>query len=175
VVPQLTITTFAAAWLVLGFDWRPAAAGLLAGAAHLLAGVVRVLIGSWSDLLGTRMPLMRLVLAAGAAALVLLGLGSTIGAPAVALGLVVTTVTTQMPNGLAFTAVAERAGPRWSGRAIGFQNTGQFVVTTAVGPIGGAAITWLGYGAAVGLTAALSAAAVLVAPRRDEHAKEEWS
>lgn len=175
VVPQLMITTFAVAWLVLGFGWRPAAAGLLAGAAHLLAGVVRVLIGSWSDLRGTRMPLMRLVLAAGAVALVLLGLGSVIGAPAVALGLVVTTVTTQMPNGLAFTAVAERAGPRWSGRAIGFQNTGQFVVTTAVGPLGGAAITWLGYGAAVGLTAALSAAAVLVAPGRDEHAKEEWS
>lgn len=94
-------------------------------------------------------------------------------APAVALGLVVTTVTTRMPNGLAFTAVAELAGPRWSGQAIGFQNTGQFVLGTVVGPVGGAVIAWIGYGAAIGLTAALSAAAVLVAPRRDEFPQEE--
>ncbi|RAA91580.1 MFS transporter, partial [Burkholderia multivorans] len=48
-------------------------------------------------------------------------------------------------NGLAFASVAEAAGPRWSGKALGAQNTGQFAVSALVGPGLGALITVLGY------------------------------
>ena len=41
-------------------------------------------------------------------------------------------------NGLAFTSVAERAGAFWSGRALGVQNTAQYVVATAVAPVAAA-------------------------------------
>ena len=43
-------------------------------------------------------------------------------------------------NGLAFTAVAERAGPFWSGRALGVQNTAQFLTASAVPPLAGLAV-----------------------------------
>ena len=48
-------------------------------------------------------------------------------------------------NGLAFTAVAERAGPFWSGRALGMQNTAQFLAAAAVPPLAGLTVTGLGY------------------------------
>ena len=48
--------------------------------------------------------------------------------------MVLATVLTVADNGLAFTAVAERAGPFWSGRALGVQNTAQFLTASAVPP-----------------------------------------
>jgi MFS family permease len=72
-------------------------------------------------------------------------------------------------NGLAYTSVAEAAGPLWAGRALGTQNTGQYLAGTAVGPAFGALIGLLGYP----LTFAVAAIAPVVAtpiipPRRDE-------
>ncbi len=58
--------------------------------------------------------------------------------------MVTATVLTVADNGLAFTAVAERAGPFWSGRALGIQNTAQFLAASAVPPLAGLAITHLG-------------------------------
>lgn len=52
--------------------------------------------------------------------------------------LVVASVATVAPNGLAFTAVAEISGPYWSGRALGVQNTSQYVFASAVPPVFGA-------------------------------------
>jgi MFS family permease len=67
--------------------------------------------------------------------------------------LVVASTVTVADNGLAFTAVAERAGPFWSGRALGVQNTAQFLTAAAAAPLAGAAITHWGYPAAFALTA----------------------
>ena len=53
---------------------------------------------------------------------------------------VVATLVTVADNGLAFTAVAERAGPFWSGRALGVQNTAQFLAGSAVPPLAGLAV-----------------------------------
>ena len=50
--------------------------------------------------------------------------------------LVLATALTVADNGLAFTAVAERAGPFWSGRALGVQNTAQYVAAALVPPVG---------------------------------------
>jgi len=82
--------------------------------------------------------------------------------------IVVATVVTVADNGLAFTAVAERAGPFWSGRALGVQNTAQFLTASAAAPAAGAAITHWGYAAAFALTAIGPAVAIGLVPR-DEH------
>jgi MFS family permease len=68
-------------------------------------------------------------------------------------------------NGLAFTAVAEIAGPAWAGRALGIQNTGQFLAAAAVGPVVGALIGALGVPAALALAAAAPALAVPLVPK----------
>jgi MFS family permease len=95
-----------------------------------------------------------------------------VGAAAVVL--LIATWVSVADNGLAFTSVAEAAGPAWSGRATGLQNTGQFLMASAVGPVVGALIAAVGYPLAFLVVAAAPAAAVpLVPPRaaeRDRHA-----
>ena len=61
--------------------------------------------------------------------------------------LVVASTVTVADNGLAFTSVAERAGSYWSGRALGVQNTAQYLTAAAVAPVAGLAITHWGYAA----------------------------
>jgi hypothetical protein len=79
--------------------------------------------------------------------------------------LVVATVLTVADNGLAFTAVAERAGPFWAGRALGIQNTAQFLTAAAAAPLAGAAITHWGYAVAFSLTALGPLIAIPLVPR----------
>ena len=75
--------------------------------------------------------------------------------------LVVASTVTVADNGLAFTSVAERAGSYWSGRALGLQNTAQYLTAAAVAPVAGLAITHWGYAA----TFAVSALCPVVACR----------
>jgi len=82
--------------------------------------------------------------------------------------LVVAAVVTVAPNGLAFTAVAERAGPHWSGRALGMQNTAQFLTASAVPPLAGLTIGHLGYAAAFALAALCPVVAAPLVPVRAE-------
>jgi MFS family permease len=67
-------------------------------------------------------------------------------------------------NGLAFTTVAELAGRRWSGRAVGTQNTVQQMVAIGVPPLFGLLITAIGYASAFLLAAGFAAAATFVVP-----------
>jgi len=81
-------------------------------------------------------------------------------------------------NGLAFIAVAEFAGPYWSGRALGAQNTAQNVAGALTGPLVGALIGAAGYPVAFALVAlAPTAAAPLVpsAARERERAEAGWA
>ena len=152
VVPQFLVWTFALVWLVQDRSWSPAAAGSLVAGAQLAGALGRIAAGHLSDVVGSRMRPLRWVAVAAAAAMALLGLaaGAATWPLAVAL-LVVATVLTVADNGLAFTAVAERAGPCWSGRALGVQNTAQFLTASAVPPLAGLAIAHLGYAAAFAL------------------------
>lgn len=81
--------------------------------------------------------------------------------------LVLATSVTVADNGLAYTSVAEAAGPFWSGRALGAQNTGQFIAASAVGPGIGALVGALGFAASFGIVAVLPLLAVPLVPRRD--------
>jgi MFS family permease len=82
--------------------------------------------------------------------------------------MVLSTVLTVADNGLAFTAVAERAGPFWSGRALGIQNTAQFLTSSIVPPLGGAAIGALGFGWTFALAAIFPIVAVPLVPVKQE-------
>jgi MFS family permease len=73
-------------------------------------------------------------------------------------------------NGLAFTSVAEAAGTRWSGKALGIQNTGQFIAASIVGPMVGGLITLVGYPFALALALAPAPALSLpLLPNEDRH------
>lgn len=89
--------------------------------------------------------------------------------------MVLATVLTVADNGLAFTAVAERAGPHWSGRALGIQNTAQFLTAATVPPVAGLAVGHAGYAATFALGAlfpVLAAPLVPVAGERPPAGRE---
>ena len=74
------------------------------------------------------------------------------------------TIVSVADNGLAFTSVAEIGGPFWGGRAMGAQNTAQFIAAAAVPPLFGALIGAVGYPLAFAVTAILPAVAVPLVP-----------
>src|SRR6202035_4850064 len=85
--------------------------------------------------------------------------------------LIVASTVSVADNGLSFTSVAEAAGPSWSGKALGIQNTGQFIAASAVGPGIGALITAVGYPVAFALVALTPLAAIPLVPARDKKDK----
>ncbi|UUW91239.1 MFS transporter [Pimelobacter simplex] len=170
VVPQFLVWTFGLTWLVDDLGWSPGVAGLVVAGTQAAGAAARIGAGWASDLVGSRMRPMRAVAFLAAATMALLGLAATGAAGStpltvLAVGLlVVASAVTVADNGLAFTAVAERAGPFWSGRALGLQNTAQHVAAVAVPPVAGLTIAAWGYGAAYALAAALPLLAVAVVP-----------
>jgi MFS family permease len=169
VVPQFTLATFGLVWLIADLRWTATAAGLVVAAAQFVGAGGRIVVGSLSDRFG-RMRLLRLVALAGVAGLLLLAATGAVGwaLPAAVL-LVLTTTVSVADNGLAFTSVAEAAGPAWSGRALGVQNTGQFLAASAVGPGIGALIGVVGYPLAFALVALGPLVALPLVPKEDVH------
>lgn len=167
VIPQFTVWSYMLVWLQVGRHWAAASAGLLVAIAQLLGALGRIGAGQLSDMAGSRIRPLRAI--SLLAALTMLALGLAMGAEVwIAVPLIVlASVVTVADNGLAFTATAERAGPWWSGRALGIQNTGQFLTAAAVPPLAGSAITAIGYGAAFGLTAVFPLLAWVILPMTD--------
>ena len=174
VVPQFLVWTFGLTWLVEGLDWSPGVAGLVVAGTQVAGAAARIGAGWASDRVGSRMRPMRAVAVVAAATMALLGVaapaphGSGLGAAVAVVLLVAASAVTVADNGLAFTAVAERAGPFWSGRALGLQNTAQHVAAVAVPPLAGLAITAWSYGATFALAAVFPLLAVAVVPVRGE-------
>jgi len=130
VIAQYAITLFAFDYLVNALGWSIAAAGALVAGTQLTGAASRLAVGWWSDIARSRLGPMRLVALAIGIAMTILSASVYLGTPLAVGALAVAAVVTVMPNGLAFTAVAERAGPRWAGRAMGIQNTFQNVFAT---------------------------------------------
>lgn len=166
VVPQFTLTTFGLVWLVADQGWQPFAAGVLMGVAQFVGAFGRLGVGVLSDRVGSRLRPLAWVAVAGVVALLLLAATSALhaGVVAVAVFFVVATTISVADNGLAFTSVAEIAGPFWSGRALGAQNTGQFAAAAVVGPVIGGLIALVGYPLAFVVVAAIPAIAVPLIP-----------
>jgi sugar phosphate permease len=164
VVPQFTVSTFALVFLVDARGWRAPAAGALLAVAAAGGAASRLGAGHWSDRLGSRMRPMRILALATTAALLALAL-TAVGAPVLAVPiLLAAAVLVVSTNGLAFTAVAEYAGPAWAGRALGIQNTGQNALAALTPPIVAVLIGAAGYPAAFAVAGVLPLAAAALVP-----------
>lgn len=165
-IPQGTLWTFALLWLHRDIGWSLAAAGALVTVAQILGAGGRIGAGVWSDRVASRLGPLRTIAIAAAIAMAALAFASWAHWWWAAIPiLVVASVITVTDNGLAFTAVAEIAGPYWSGRGLGIQNTGQNLVMAALAPTFGALITVAGFPATYALTAVIALAAVPLVPK----------
>jgi MFS family permease len=145
VVPQALVWTFALVWLMSEHGWSPAAAGVLVTVTQILGALGRIAAGRWSDKMGARLRPIRIIAAAAAASMLLLAFTDLIDSAWSIAVLIAASVVTVSDNGLAFTAIAEIAGPFWSGRALGAQNTSQLLMTGLTPPVFGALIGVAGY------------------------------
>ncbi|MCP2280747.1 MFS transporter [Nocardia amikacinitolerans] len=164
-VPQGVVWTFALLWLHRDIGWSLPAAGALVTVTQILGAFGRIGAGAWSDRVGSRLGPLRTVAVAAVLSMAALGLTAWTQWWWAAIPLlIVASVITVSDNGLAFTAVAEIAGPYWSGRGLGIQNTGQNLAIAAIPPVFGALITVGGFPAAYLAAAALATAAIPLVP-----------
>lgn len=175
VVPQFLVWSYSLAWLVTDRGWSAASAGSLVAGTQLCGAVGRIAVGHLSDRVGSRMRPLRWVAAAVVVTMGLLGAAAHEGWGVAVLLLVVASTVTVADNGLAFTAVAERAGPFWSGRALGVQNTGQFLTAAAVPPLAGGLVAWTGYAVTFASASVFALAALPLVPVRHEEVPDASS
>ncbi|MFZ0834499.1 MAG: MFS transporter [Mycobacterium sp.] len=164
VVPQVVVWTFTLVWLMTDRGWSAGSAGALVTAAQVLGALGRVAAGRWSDRAGSRLRPIRTIAAAAAFTMGVLALTDCWRSPASVAVMVVASVVTVSDNGLAFTAIAEIAGPFWSGRALGTQNTSQLLTAGIAPPVFGALITAAGYSAAFAACAVFPLLAMPLVP-----------
>ncbi|WP_067571611.1 MFS transporter [Nocardia acidivorans] len=165
-IPQGTLWTFALLWLHRDVGWSLAAAGALVTITQILGAGGRIGAGVWSDRVASRLGPLRTVAVAAAISMAALAFASWAHWWWAAIPvLIAASVITVTDNGLAFTAVAEIAGPYWSGRGLGIQNTGQNLAMAAVAPGFGALITAAGFPVTYALAAVVAAVAVPLVPR----------
>lgn len=173
VVPQFAISVFAFDYLVNVAGWSIEAAGSLTGGALIFGAACRLVVGYVSDRLANRLRLVQVLSIVIGATMFALAIAVAGGAAIAAGFLFIAGGLTVSPNALAFTAVAERAGIGWAGRALGIQNTLQHIVGAAV-PIGLAMIidlndgSGIGYAAAFGATVVFPLTAAALTPARQE-------
>jgi sugar phosphate permease len=164
VVPQAVLWTFALTWLMTDRGWSAASAGAIITVAQVLGAAGRIVAGRWSDVTGSRLRPIRSIALSAAAAMGLLALTDWFSSPISIAMMVIASVITVSDNGLAFTAIAEIAGPFWSGRALGAQNTSQHLASAAAAPVFGALIGVAGYPVAFAVSAVLPLVAMPIIP-----------
>ncbi len=175
VIPQFAVAVFAFDYLVSGLGWSITAAGFLLAATQIAGAGSRLAAGFWSDRVASRLGPMRIVALTIGISMVALASLALAGIGAVVVALAVAAAVTQMSNGLAFTAVAERAGSRWAGRALGIQNTFQNLVGAIAAPplallIVAAGGDAFGYGLAFAAVVVFPFVAAALVPVRHERA-----
>jgi len=164
VVPQSVVWTFTLVWLMADRGWSAASAGVVVTVGQLLGALGRVAAGHWSDRVGARLRPIRIISVAAALAMLVLALTDHLNSPLSVAVIVVASVITVTDNGLAYTAIAELAGPFWSGRALGIQYTGQMLTMGGTPPLFGALIALVGYPLAFAASALFPLAAPLLIP-----------
>jgi nitrate/nitrite transporter NarK len=164
VVPQFTAGAFALVLLVDVRGWSPVHAGQLLALAQGFGALSRIAAGRWSDRVGSRLRPMRQLALATAAVVTACALTAAFPSALTDLALVLAVAITSSTNGLSFTATAERAGPAWSGRALGIHNTGQNLTAAVIPPLVGAVISTAGYWPAFAAAAGVACAAAALVP-----------
>jgi sugar phosphate permease len=164
VVPQFAVATFALVFLVDARGWDATAAGRLLAVAQLFGAASRLGAGYWSDRVSSRMRPMRVLAVSTGVGLLALAAAAASGSPVAVPVLLACAVVSVSTNGLAFTAVAEYAGPAWAGRALGIQNTGQNALAAATPPVLALAIGSIGFGASFAVVGAFPVVAAALVP-----------
>jgi sugar phosphate permease len=172
VLPQFAISAFTVEYLVREQGFSAPAAGALVAVVQIVGAAGRIGIGWWSDRVGSRMRPMRQIAVGAVGVLVAFALGDLFLPWLAIAALVVGGVVTVAHNGLGYTATAEIAGPLWSGRALGVQNTGQNIVSSLTPLALGAVIGGLGYAAGFLIATVAPVVAIAVTPVRQERAPE---
>lgn len=163
-VPQSMTVTFMLVWLIVDHHWSIPTASALVTLAQLIGALGRIAVGRWSDHVGSRLLPKRVVAVVCFLALLVLALNDQLDSPLAEAAMVVAAVIAVGYNGLAATAITEYAGPFWSGRALGAQNTAQRVVAAVTPPVFGALITAVGYPLAFAVCAVFPLLAIPVVP-----------
>jgi sugar phosphate permease len=172
VVPQVLVWTFTLVWMIAEHHWSPGAAGALVTVAQVLGAGGRIAAGRWSDsvlkrsgdILGARMRPIRIIAVAAATSMALVAITDWLHSPVSIALIIAASVVTVSDNGLAFTAIAEIAGPFWSGRALGTQNTSQLLTAGIVPPLFGGLIGIFGFPAAFAVCALFPVLAIPAVP-----------
>jgi MFS family permease len=159
VIPQFTIGVFAFNYLVNDQGWSRTVAGPVLAGAQVGGAVGRLAVGWWSDRTGNRLGVMRVLCLGTSGVLLVLALGAASGTAIIVVAVVIASVLTVSTNGLSVTAVGERAGRSWAGRALGIHSTGQNAAAAVTPPAIAAVIT--GIGPVSGYPAAFAAVVVL--------------
>lgn len=166
VFPQYVVATFGVVWLT-ALGWSPVAAGAVVGLSQLVGAVGRIGVGAWSDRVASRMGPLRWVSMAAIVVMLLMSVSGQVAPVLAPVILVLAATVTVADNGLEFTAVAEIAGPSWAGRALGIQNTGQYVAAAAVGPAMGLVISLIGFPLGFAITAVFPLLSLPLIPRQE--------
>ncbi len=166
-MPQAVTVTFMLVWLMDDHGWSVAKAGGMVTISQLLGAAGRIMVGRWSDRVGSRMRPVRIIAIATASTMFLLAFvdshpGWRFEVPI----MIAVSVFAVLDNGLEATAITEFAGPFWSGRALGIQNTTQRLTAATAGPVFGALIAAASYPLAWALCGLFPLAAVPLVPVR---------
>ncbi|OBA82372.1 MFS transporter [Mycobacterium sp. 1164966.3] len=140
-MPQTVTATFMFVWLVNNLHWSVAAAAGLVTLSQMLGALGRIMVGRWSDRIGSRMRPVAIIAATAALTLFLLAWSDYLNSSYQAPLMVAVAVIAVLDNGLEATAITEFAGPFWSGRALGIQNTTQRLIFGAGAPLFGVLIS----------------------------------
>jgi sugar phosphate permease len=171
VVPQFAVATFTLAYLVGQRHWDPAVAGRWIFGFQAAGAVGRIVAGVWSDRVASRLRPMRQLAVTSAALMLLIALGALVHQGWIVVGFALGAVVTVADNGLAYTSVAELAGPAWSGRALGAQNTVQNIAAVVTAPVLAAVIGDSRYALAFVVAAICPLIAIPLIPAYAERAK----
>lgn len=164
-LPQTVTVTFMLVWLTDRQHWSAASAGTLITISQLLGALGRIAAGRWSDHVGSRLRPIRTIAVAAALILFLLALADHLDSRYAVGLMVVISVLAQLDNGLGATAITEFAGPFWSGRALGVQNTTQRLVAAAGAPLFGTVIATVAYPPAWALCGLFPLLAIPLVPK----------
>lgn len=164
VVPQFTIAAFSLEYLVTVLHWSPGPAGGFLAVIQVLGAGGRLGAGYWSDRVASRLGPMRQLAVASAAVMLLAAAGDRSWSWLVVLAIAAGAVITVADNGLGFSATAEFAGPMWSGRALGAQNTAQNIAAALTPPLLGLVIGGSNYAVAFAIAAIFPILAIGLTP-----------
>jgi MFS family permease len=165
-VPQTLTVTFMLIWLIANYRCSIFAAGCVVTVSQVLGALGRILVGRWSDRIGSRLGPVRIMAVAGVLIMAALAFADHLHLFIAVPLMVAVSVVSALDNGLESTAITEYAGPFWSGRSLGLQNTYQRLMAAGAPPVLGDLIAGSGYPVAFALCGIFPLLAVPIVPTK---------